>query len=121
MPLKFWLFDCFPQIEHIDKELFPSVEQLSTVLGRVEVKAVPIPADCTDGFLCAYWARPESYLNPRVRSAISTFSRMGDVENGAKRLCLDLESGSWSNKYGHLQELSELDFGYRLVVSNKDS
>jgi hypothetical protein len=42
----------FPEIEHIDKDLFPSVERLSAVLGNPEIKTIPIPTDCTDGF-CA--------------------------------------------------------------------
>jgi SAM-dependent methyltransferase len=121
MPKGFWLFDYFPEIEHIDKALFPSVEQLSTVLGNVDVKTVPIPAGCKDGFMCAYWARPENYLNSRARSTISTFSRIGDVEEGVKKLEKDIESGEWQNKYGYLQDLPELDFGYRLIVSNKNA
>ena len=121
MPERFWLFDYFPEIEHIDKKLFPSVEQLSTVLGSVDVKTVPIPVDCTDGFLCAYWARPENYLNSRVRSAISTFSRIGNVEEGVKKLTKDLENGEWRRKYGYLRDLTEFDFGYRLIVSNRNA
>jgi hypothetical protein len=120
MPDGFWLFDYFPEIEHIDKDLFPSVEQLSAVLGNLEVKTIPIPTDCTDGFMCAYWSRPASYLDSRIRSAISTFSRLGDIEKGVKKLSRDLDSGEWNRKYGHLQALSEFDFGYRLVICNKN-
>jgi SAM-dependent methyltransferase len=119
MPEGFWLFDYFPEIEHIDKELFPSVEELSTILGNIQVKTVPIPADCTDGFMCAYWARPEYYLDSTVRSAISTFSRIGDVEEGVKRLAKELESGEWHSKYSYLKDRSVMDFGYRLVISSK--
>jgi SAM-dependent methyltransferase len=117
----FWLFDYFPEIEHIDKDLFPSVRQLSKVLGNIDVKKVPIPADCTDGFMCAYWSRPECYLNLKIRSAISTFSRIKGVEKGVKKLSRDLENGEWDRKYGYLQDLPEFDFGYRLVVSNKNA
>ncbi len=119
VPEGFWLFDYFPEIEYIDKDLFPSLEQLSTVLGNVEVTTVPIPADCTDGFMCAYWSRPESYLDPKIRSAISTFSRISNLEKGLKELSKDLESGKWHERYGYLQNLHEFDFGYRLVVAHK--
>jgi SAM-dependent methyltransferase len=121
MPEGFWLFDYFPEIEHIDKDLFPSVEQISTVLGSVDVKTVPIPSDCTDGFLCAYWSRPESFLDSRIRSAISTFSRINNVEEGVQKLSMDLENGEWHRKYGYLKELPDFDFGYRLIVSNKNA
>jgi hypothetical protein len=119
MPEGFWLFDYFPEIEHIDKDLFPSTEQLSAVLGNIVVKPVSIPTNCTDGFLCAYWSRPKSYINRTVRSAISTFSRIDKVEEGVERLSLELANGEWKRKYGYLQELTEFDFGYRLVVSEK--
>lgn len=118
MPHGFWLFDYFPEIEHIDKNLFPTVEQLSKVLGRVKVIPVPIPAMCTDGFLCAYWRRPESYLNPQIRSAISTFSRINNIESGLKKLSQDLETGAWHKRYCGLLDLPSHDFGYRLVVAN---
>jgi SAM-dependent methyltransferase len=121
MPDGFWLFDYFPEIEHIDKELFPSVNELSTVLGNVQVKTVPIPADCTDGFMCAYWARPKYYLDPKVRSAISTFSRISHIEEGVNRLSEDIESGEWYKKYSYLEGVSEIDFGYRLIISSKNN
>lgn len=117
MPKDFWLFNYFPEIEHIDKALFPTLEQFSSVLGDIEVTDIPIPANCTDGFLCAYWARPAFYLDARIRSAISTFSRIQDVNRGVLRLAEDLECGKWKKRYGHILEQQEVDFGYRLVVS----
>lgn len=121
MPQGFWLFDYFPEIERIDRDLFPSIERLSAMLGNIEVKIVPIPKDCTDGFMCAYWSRPESYLDPKIRSAISTFSRIDDIERGLIKLRRDLESGQWNKKHGYLRELSEFDFGYRLIIANKNA
>ena len=35
---------------------------------------VPIPHDCVDGLLGAYWRRPEAYLNAEIRSGISSFA-----------------------------------------------
>jgi SAM-dependent methyltransferase len=116
---KFWLFDYFPELERVDEALFPSIEELSSELGGLQVLDVPIPSDCTDGFLCAYWARPLSYLDDKVRSAISTFSRISDVESGLSRLAADLGSGEWDKRYGHLTRLNEKDFGYRLVVASR--
>jgi hypothetical protein len=78
---------------------------------------VPIPHDCTDGFLGAYWRRPRAYLNARVRSAISAFSMLSDVETGLARLRDDLASGEWHRRYGSLLDLQALDLGYRLVVA----
>lgn len=60
----FWLVrDYFPEIADLDRESFPTIAALCAMLGRdAEVIPVPIPADCTDGFLGAYWRRPEAYL-----------------------------------------------------------
>lgn len=110
----FWLTeDYFPELINLDRELFPSVENLRRALGNVVVETVPVPADCKDGFLGAYW--PAAYLNPRVRSAISTFSKIADVEEGIARLRADLQSGAWRQKHGHVLQRSSLDIGYRLV------
>lgn len=121
MPNGFWLYDYMPELAGADVDLFPSENQISSVLGELKVTPVPIPKDCTDGFLCAYWARPEKYLDPKVRSAISGFSRIHDVSEGATRLAKDLETGAWQQQYGDLMELEEYDFGYRLVVSEKSA
>lgn len=83
-----------------------------------DVRVVPIPADCTDGFFAAYWRRPEALLVPEVRRAISAFDRLEPlvVDEALGRLARDLDSGEWERRRGHLLELDELDLGYRLVV-----
>lgn len=117
----FWLLDYLPQIKSTDEPLFPSLEQLSSWMGPLHAVPVPIPHDCTDGFLCAYWRRPEAYLDEGVRSAISTFSRVLDVEEGLARLKSDLASGLWHERYGELLQREAIDFGYRVVVSEKSA
>jgi hypothetical protein len=77
---------------------------------------MPIPADCSDGFLGAYWRRPEAYLDPRVRSAISSFAKV-DSAAAIASLRRDIEDGTWSGRHGALLSLPELDIGYRLVVA----
>ncbi|MGH7393507.1 MAG: class I SAM-dependent methyltransferase [Candidatus Rokuibacteriota bacterium] len=114
----FWLVeDYFPEIVAIDRPNFPTIEDLRTALGAIEVEPLPVPHDCTDGFLGAYWRRPEAYLDPGVRSAISTFARMPDVEPGLTRLRRDLDDGTWARRHGPLLRRFELDLGYRLVVA----
>ena len=75
---------------------------------------MPIPHDCRDGFMCAFWRRPEAYLDPAVRAGISTFPLMQRVDEGVERLRDDLASGRWRELHGHLLDLEEYDFGYRL-------
>ncbi len=113
----FWLADYFPEILAIDQRIFPSTDELQRELGRITVTEVPIPHDCVDGFLGAYWRRPTSYLDPRVRKAISTFSKLSDVATGLARLQRDLASGHWNQQYGEVLAKEELDLGYRLAVA----
>ena len=114
----FWLVDdYFPEIVEIDRGIFPSIEELRRALGRVEVSTLPIPHDCVDGFTGAYWRRPQAYLDADVRGAMSTFSKIRQLESGLIRLRKDVEDGSWARRYGDLLTRSEIDLGYRLVVS----
>jgi SAM-dependent methyltransferase len=118
----FWLVDdYFPELAVIDRRICPAIEELRRVLGHVEVDPLPIPHDCIDGFLGAYWRRPHAYLDAGVRSAISTFAKMtpSAVEAGLERLRRDLEDGTWARRYGHLLDRSAIDLGYRIVVAAK--
>ncbi len=115
----FWLVDdYFPEIVEIDRRIFPSIEEFSRALGRVDVHTLPIPHDCVDGFLGAYWRRPHAYLDASVRSAISTFSKIRAIEAGLTRLRRDLQDGTWERRYGDLLGRREIDLGYRLLVSS---
>ncbi|MGH7356483.1 MAG: class I SAM-dependent methyltransferase, partial [Candidatus Rokuibacteriota bacterium] len=114
----FWLTeDYFPSILTIDRPIFPTVDELRGVLGEIEVVPLPVPHDCTDGFLGAYWRRPGAYVDAGVRSAISTFAKLEDVEPGLARLRADLADGTWARRHGDLLRRDELDLGYRLVVA----
>jgi SAM-dependent methyltransferase len=106
---EFWLVDYLPEINEIDEPMFPSIEQLSSWLGPVRTISVPIPHDGTDGFLCAYWRRPQAYLNEDVRNAISTFSRVTGFAKGLQALSKDLNSGVWYQRYGSLLGREEMD------------
>jgi SAM-dependent methyltransferase len=113
----FWLVDdYFPEILDTDRRIFPSMADLERELGPIRVGPVLVPHDCTDGFLGAYWRRPEAYLDDSVRQAISAFHKLGDVEPGLTKLRSDLESGAWRRRHAGLSMLAELDLGYRLVT-----
>jgi SAM-dependent methyltransferase len=96
-----------------------SLEQTLDRLGGGRIEPVPIPHDCRDGFMHAYWRRPHAYLDPRVRAAISVFGLLprAEVDEMVERLRADLDSGEWERRNGALLELDELDLGYRLVVA----
>jgi hypothetical protein len=92
---------------------------LSAVFGPIDVQPLPIPGDCVDGFLGAYWLRPEAYLDEEVRAGISTFSRLGNIGPQLQRLERDLTSGKWERRNAELRRRPELDVGYRLVVAER--
>ncbi|MEA2249697.1 MAG: hypothetical protein QOH46_4226, partial [Solirubrobacteraceae bacterium] len=92
---------------------------LMAPLGEVDIRPVPIPCDCADGFLAAYWRRPEAYLDPAVRDGISVFRLLPEAEvaDAVARLRGDLESGAWQRRNGDILERDALDLGYRVVVA----
>ena len=112
-----WLGNYFPELMALDDGQMPPMSDYKAWLGPVEISTVPIPYDCHDGFLYAYWRRPHAYLDGRIRAAISSFWKIGDISEGLQRLDDDLTSGAWAERYGTLLECDEWDFGYRLVVS----
>lgn len=111
-----WLPDYLPALRALDAERMPAMADYEAWLGGVEVAPVPIPHDCTDGFLYAWWRRPDAYLDPHVRSASSSFHAI-DAAAGLARLADDLASGTWERRYGHYLSMEACDLGYRLVVA----
>lgn len=116
----FWLTrDYFPEIVAHDRTVFPTSTVLSATLerliGPVRMTPVPIPHDCTDGLLCAYWRRPELYLDPQRRGAMSSFSKF-NAEAGLAKLRDDLATGLWAERNHDILALDTLDLGYRLFT-----
>jgi SAM-dependent methyltransferase len=108
-----------PEAVDLDRPRFPTLADLARLLPGLEVRAVPIPHDCTDGFYGAYWRRPEAYLDAQVRGGISVLCQLPPaiVERGVARLADDLRSGAWAAHHAALLAAEELDLGYRLVVA----
>jgi SAM-dependent methyltransferase len=115
----FWLTThYFPEILATDIPRFPSIERLAGDLGSIDTAPLGIPHDCTDGFLGAFWRRPEAYLDPAVRQGISAFALLepGSLAHGLEALARDLDTGEWERRFGALRERDSLDLGYRLIV-----
>jgi SAM-dependent methyltransferase len=116
---RYWLCQEYvPELAAYDDDRAIDLGWLSAKLGGAEVRVLEVPHDCLDGFACAYWRRPERYLDPEARAAISTFAALGErAEPGLARLAADLESGAWHERHRDLLERESLDVGYRLVVA----
>lgn len=115
-----WLTDYLPELAALDVANMPAMSDYARWLGPVNVTPVPIPHDCVDGFLYAYWRRPEAYLDARIRSGSSSFWALAPavVERGISRLEGDLASGEWRRRYAALLDRDDYDAGYRLVVAS---
>ena len=116
---RMWLGrEYFPRYMRDDVIGFPSLAEQATALGNADIDVVAIPWDCRDGFMSAFWRRPEAYLDPVVRAGISTLAKRSDDElaEGLARLRADLDSGAWARRHADLLERDALDLGYRLLV-----
>jgi SAM-dependent methyltransferase len=118
----FWLVsDYLPGIRDVDRPRAASIADIISIVGSGQVVEVPVPHDCSDGFLGAFWRRPEAYLDPRVRRGISAFWELevDAVDAGLRRLAADIENGVWAERQRDLLTRDELDLGYRLIVAER--
>lgn len=118
---RFWLAQYVPELIAAERRRFPPIESIRAALGGVsEVRTVPIPIDCVDGFTEAFYARPERFLDPAVRRAQSAWGFVPDdvEERFVARLRADLESGAWDRQYGHWRQLPCFEGSLRLIVAS---
>ncbi len=116
----FWLTTRYvPEVLDLDVPRFPSMAELARCLGQIEARPLPIPHDCEDGFMGAFWRRPAAYLDPSVRRAMSGFAQLPPavVNAGLAHLADDLRSGQWDAQFGWVRARTSLDLGYRLIIA----
>ena len=118
--LRFWLHEYVPELFAAESARDPGIGRVARLLGgEVTVTEVPIPIDCVDGFIEAFYARPEAFLDPKVRAAQSAWGLADPayIERGIAALRADLESGAWDARHGHLRLQPEYLGSLRLVVA----
>lgn len=100
---------------------FPAIDRLCELLPNARSDVLPVPRDCEDGFMAAWWARPEALLDPVIRAATSTWRNLPEpvVDRALARLRDDLNSGEWQQRYSELLAKDELDVGLRLVIAGR--
>ncbi len=94
------------------------MQQVAAALGEdVKVRTLPVPWDCTDGFLAAFWRRPQAYQDPAVRQSMSGLQLLDPqvLTRGMTQLRIDLKDGTWQRKNNHLLGLDALDLGWRFI------
>jgi len=114
----FWLYEYAPLVLDTEARRYPAIGEITATLGgRTEVIPVPIPADCTDGFNEAYYARPERLLDPAARQSCSAWSFVDAplAEQYTRTLRAAIESGAWDERHGHLRQRPQLDGSLVLI------
>jgi SAM-dependent methyltransferase len=114
----YWLHDYAPRMMEIEAARYPSIREIAATLGgTVEVTQVPVPFDCTDGFIEAYYGRPERLLDPEARKACSAWSFVDEqlAAQYVEALREAIESGAWDARYGHLREQPDYEGSLVLV------
>jgi SAM-dependent methyltransferase len=117
---RWWLAEYAPEVVAVERRRYPPLDVIRSALGTdVDVRPVPVPIDCVDGFAEAYYARPEGLLEPEVRRSQSAWSFVGDdVERRfVEELERDLVSGEWDRRHGAWRTRPELEGSLRLVVA----
>jgi SAM-dependent methyltransferase len=115
-----WQLDVLGEGNAIERPRFGTIDEVASELGGdVRVEKIPTPADCVDGFVEAFWNRPEALLDPEVRAAQSLWALFepGVEDRIVADLRAQLESGEWDRRYGDLRERDSYDGSLRLVIS----
>src|SRR6185503_13165901 len=71
---RLWLADYLPELIAGERSRFPTIERIAGILDPCTVTEVPVPLDCVDGFLEAFYGRPEAFADPAVRRSQSSWS-----------------------------------------------
>ena len=117
---RFWITEYGPELPTREAQRVPPPAWVASVLGgRTSIVDIAIPLDCTDGFVEAYYGRPEAFLDPEVRCCQSMWDAIGPEAEAlaVTRLEEALASGEWDRRHGHLRTQPTYDGSLRLVVS----
>jgi hypothetical protein len=116
----FWLNDYAPDVLSTEARRYPSMDAIRDGFGtEIDIRAVPIPLDCRDGFNEAYYGRPEMLLEDGARLSCSAWSFVTPeiAADSVERLRSELADGSWDRKYGALRTQPRFMGSLYLVVS----
>lgn len=115
-----WVAEYAPEVVAVESRRHPPLDRLRDGLGgRTACAVVPVPLACADGFMEAYYGRPESLLDRAARRSCSAWSLVpGAVHERFERdLRRDLADGSWDRNHGHLRSRPTQSGSLVLVVA----
>lgn len=120
---RLWITEYAPEYVAVERGRDVPIAEICGALEaggrRTEVRAVPIPIDCTDGFVEAFYGRPERLLDDEVTRAQSGWSFVSPDAFARFRASLarDLATGAWDAKHGEWRRKPFYEGSLRLVVS----
>jgi SAM-dependent methyltransferase len=117
-----WVSEYVSSLLALERQRFPAIDTITSALGDTcTVTTIAVPFDCVDGFIHAFYGRPEELLDPAVRAAQSawTFVSEAEIDEGLSRLRADLDTGVWDERFGTLRRQRDYDDGTLcLIVSS---
>jgi SAM-dependent methyltransferase len=114
-----WVSEYVPSLLTLERRRFPAIDTITSILGEgCMVTTIAVPFDCVDGFIHAFYGRPEELLDPAVRAAQSawTFVSEAEIDKGLNRLRVDLDSGVWDERFGLLRRQPDYDDGTLCLI-----
>ncbi len=117
----FWLNEYAPEVLAAEARRYPPIDVIVAALGRsTQVRSIPIPLNCRDGFNEAYYGRPERLLEPGARLACSAWSFVAPsvATSYIHHLQTDLTCGAWDRKFAALRTQPEFNGSLRLIIAH---
>jgi ubiquinone/menaquinone biosynthesis C-methylase UbiE len=117
----FWLGDYLPDLIAHARKRYPTVDSIREYLGGSStIQTVPVPLECSDGFIESYYGRPERLLDSAVRQAQSSWKFIDEADEtiAIAKLRHDLDSGEWDRRYGKLRSTQQYDGALRLITGH---
>ncbi|MFD2043833.1 class I SAM-dependent methyltransferase [Ornithinibacillus salinisoli] len=117
----FWNSYYFSELIEVERARYPKIGRITKILGEdADIKEIPIPLDCQDGFQEAFYGRPEAFLEKEVRLSQSAWGFLTEEleEELVNRLKDDLHSGKWDEKFGFHREMPFYNGALRLIISS---
>ncbi len=119
---KFWLAEYSSELMRYEAGRMPPLRTVIDLLGGHSIVInLPIPRECRDGFVEAYFCRPEGLLTVEVRRSQSSWGLISksEEESAVERLRADIDSGRWDQRYGSLRQMSHYEGSLRLIINHR--
>jgi SAM-dependent methyltransferase len=104
---RYWLADYLPELLEIQARRFPTIDTIASLLGGTDIRDVPIPLTCTDGFEEAYYG--SSACRQRAYRCARLGQQTADPTSPLPCLAPDWETSvaAWHSSLGRAAGVAE--------------